>query len=510
MLEKNTGPFPARNSDWVLLLTAMSIAVFASSYTPLNTDLGWTLGFGRDVVSAGEIPRVNGHSFLEPTHPMLMHEWASSVALYRVHAALGALGLIALKWLLTCAIVFVIWWTIRRLSTQPIVLLLLSLVLGHLLRPAVLLVRAQLFSWLLLALVVAAVSTGRRRALWACVPLLALWANLHGAFFAGVAVLAAGCAALFLEQAAGWTRKQVAPAELAAIPVVGGLATLLNPYGAQLLTHTWAHSTDEVRRLNREWLPLWPPSSLADWQLAWLVGLGAFLVLALLLLPFRRLRLWTLVVLAIATSLSANRHLRMAPILLAPAAAVMLDRAFAWLRWDARLGRLDRFVPVIGGVSAAVFLIPLLLSLPEPLRFVDYQGVNPGKALWVMRENDLHGKVWNDFNWGGHLLFVAPESQVAVDGRNVAAYSASAVETAILFENDSDPLRALQQSGAELALLRADSRALPALTSVYQPLFCADGACLLSSLPEHHERARRGFQLPPPYVTVSDFFQEHR
>ena len=54
-------------------------------------------------------------------------------------------------------------------------------------------VRPQLFSYLffLLTLVVIhAADSGRTRALWLMTPIVALWANFHGAFLAGLGLLA--------------------------------------------------------------------------------------------------------------------------------------------------------------------------------------------------------------------------------------------------------------------------------------------------------------------------------
>src|SRR5438874_1176872 len=74
------------------------------------------------------------------------------------------------------------------------------------------------------------------RALWLAPPLFALWANAHGGFPAGLAVLALylGCralAALWSAGRAGWREAGRYGLVLAAC----GLATLANPYGPRLL-----------------------------------------------------------------------------------------------------------------------------------------------------------------------------------------------------------------------------------------------------------------------------------
>jgi hypothetical protein len=73
-------------------------------------------------------------------------------------------------------------------------------------------------------------SYGRRAPLWLAVPMLALWANLHGGYFVGVAamgVYTAVCGAQDLAEGRGMRRA----VRLATLTSAAALATLLNPYG---------------------------------------------------------------------------------------------------------------------------------------------------------------------------------------------------------------------------------------------------------------------------------------
>jgi hypothetical protein len=81
----------------------------------------------------------------------------------------------------------------------------------------------------------------RGRLVWLLVPLTALWANLHGGFVAWLATLGLLAALSGAERDWGGARRY------GALGALCGLASLLNPYGWQLLLHI-------ARYLNSSWI----------------------------------------------------------------------------------------------------------------------------------------------------------------------------------------------------------------------------------------------------------------
>ena len=73
-------------------------------------------------------------------------------------------------------------------------------------------------------------SYGRRARLWLAVPMLALWANLHGGFFVGILALGLYTAVRGAQDLAQGNGMR-ATVRLAAVTSAAALAALLNPYG---------------------------------------------------------------------------------------------------------------------------------------------------------------------------------------------------------------------------------------------------------------------------------------
>jgi hypothetical protein len=128
--------------------------------------------------------------------------------------------------------------------------------------------RPQMFTFCLLGALLALLARDNYRRgarLWLVVPLMALWANLHGGFFIGIATLALYCAVAALGDlaaGAGWRRG----ATLSLLTVAAAAATLINPYGVGM----WEAVADALRNpytrnVVNDWQPLlW--SMRAQWH----------------------------------------------------------------------------------------------------------------------------------------------------------------------------------------------------------------------------------------------------
>jgi hypothetical protein len=119
--------------------------------------------------------------------------------------------------------------------------------------------RPQMFSYFFLALLLLLLTLARQRRGWLLwpVPLLfVLWANLHGSFLLGLAILFLEVLASVLRR--GFGRLSVSDpipvAPMVATFVASGLATLVNPFGIGVYSSALGITfNQEVRRLIQEW-----------------------------------------------------------------------------------------------------------------------------------------------------------------------------------------------------------------------------------------------------------------
>ncbi len=285
---------------------------------------------------------------------------------------------------------------------------------------------------------------------------------------------------------------------------------MATPFGWRTVTVALEHLDSGARLLDREWMPLWHVHQLVPVERHGLAALAVVTLLAVFLLPRRQLRYWALLIGADLMALSASRHLRLAPILLAPVLAISLDRALARLR-SVRWDRLERLGSLTAGLAAACFLGLFALRAPDALHFIDYPTPSPADAIAVMHLDHLYGNVWNDFDWGGLMLWAVPEAKVAADGRHLSAYSPKVLRANINLGNDGrDPVAVLRHYGANMVLLPRTDPTLPRLRQVYSPLYCDRDACLLSDIPAQIVQARAGLEVPLVRLKPSDLFESRK
>lgn len=407
------------DAAWKISLIALvgSFILFLFSITYADVDLWGHLRFGLDNLESGEIAQVDRYSYMSDGQRWVNHEWLSEVLLALAWRMGGTPGLVILKMLLGLGTLGLVILFFKRcgmgVGSGSILLLAGSLLLA----PDMATVRPQVFTILcfagLLFLVVEAESGAYRR-LWWAVPLLLVWANLHGGVLAGATVLSVWAVVhVFLNRAA-W--KQVA------VPVALSLAGLLvNPYGAALpvfLLRTATVPRPEIW----EWNPL---------ELYRPIGILYVLVVVAAILGFvstGRKRSIPLVVLfaGIATGpLLARRHLSLFSIgalMIAgqPIAARLagfwgnrsrLPKLPVWLAGVPALGALA----LLAGAAGRVPRIPIPTNIP----------LRPFQAVSLLQSvPDLKGNLATEFSWGEYVLWhLGPRVKVSIDGRRETLYS---------------------------------------------------------------------------------------
>ena len=186
-----------------------------------------------------------------------------------VYNAAGVAGLKLWKFACTAAALLFVADTEALTGAPPAIqlVILFAAACGFVLQA---LFRPQMFSLVLLGALLALLARDNYRRgarLWLAVPLMALWANLHGGFFIGIAALALYCAVAALGDlaaGAGWR----CGAQLSLLTVAAVAATLVNPYGVGMW-ETVAHALRDpyTRNVVNDWQPFWW-AMLAQWHSA--------------------------------------------------------------------------------------------------------------------------------------------------------------------------------------------------------------------------------------------------
>lgn len=464
----------ARPSALALLLVILIVNFALQPLT--EPDFGWHLRTGLDVLRRGmPLPSVDPYSHTMPDWPWVEHAWLTDVLIAKIYSSFGALGVIVLFGAITISA----WLFGAAVSSAGVLSRLLACVLSLWVALPFLGARTQLVTLLGLALLSWMLKRwheGSGWVQWWIPPLFLLWANLHGGFLAGFLYLLLVVATTTIvgwlsdqrivnmgplhEPVFGW--KEVK--RLALLTAVSAGLTLVNPYGWRL----YEEIVDSLsNRFMLETLHEWQPLSMAGLAgrsyALYLAGLGITMALW-----YRRIQPVRWVVGAVFLALSF-RHMRNIPFFLIvslPFCAEVLSEA--WERFRRRWPS-DEAATQRGCLAATVVLALMLWWLgPEHLHRIALSGTSPAEYFketsypieavqWIQANQDQAGqRLYNDYGYGGFLLWWLPDTKIFIDGRMPAWRSG---ERAILRDymtlTGPDPdLRILTKYSVDWALVR--------------------------------------------------------
>jgi len=245
---------------WVVPIVVGGLVSFAPQI--LNDgDTFWHVAAGRWILDHSAVPTTDPFSFTFAGRPWVAHEWLSEVLIALAFRAAGWAGVMLLTGLVTMALAAIMGrWLVRWLS---LLTALVAMVLGLAAIGPSLVARPHFFALPILALwtveLLSARAEDRAPSLW-LVPLMALWANLHGSFAIGF--LIAG--AFALETALDFRRWRPGLLGGWAAVLIGALiATLATPNGVEGLAFP-------LQLLNMKSLPAfideWRAPNFMNWE----------------------------------------------------------------------------------------------------------------------------------------------------------------------------------------------------------------------------------------------------
>jgi len=381
----------------------------ASVAFPLgDNDVFWHLATARETIAHGLV-RTDLFSWTVAGQPVSTDQWLGQLLWYGAYLLSGWSGILALR---TAAVALlagtIVWSALRERPRGPLIAVVAALpALG--LSRMISVERPELFGFLCFATLVPLLRSARAgstRALVALPILIAAWADLHGSFALGVALVVAVCAEGALRDAPSRRRGYALTAILAT------LATLLTPAGPGV----W--SAPGFHLLN-------PPRLIQEWAVPDVTTLPGLVFAAAIVLTFAtaalapsRDRAAAVVLLPVLLlSLIAVRQTPFFAIAAAPFLARHGPDALVTLRRAASRRATASVAPPPGpriDLVAAILGLAILGAAVAAGPKVPDLGRYPVAALPLLAPGP---GLLNDYDWGGFLIWSAPRTPVFVDGR---------------------------------------------------------------------------------------------
>lgn len=417
------------------LLTA--VLLVQASYRIRDPDIWLYLRSGEILLTEGRILTADEFSYTFPGRRWVNHSWLSQGALAAFYLPLGIGGLFLARYLLLAGAFLLVFSAAgSKAGGAAAAVLTAAAMLAAADR---FVVRPELFTFLFLAFTVFLLEKERdsgKAPLFLIPPLFLIWANLHGGFVLGLAVLIIYCAGETVMAKLGFPRPGSKTFAGEARPITGkrrrnlllatlaaGAVAFVNPNGPA--AYYYSSHIDQLRPYIYAWQPfpwgMWPHWSLPQFSFILLFALAV----VFFALDWKRANLSQLAVLAVF-GLAAARATRntipfafLVPTLIASrlpgvlgskllegrparvfaaaflAAGLAIAGARAYIERDP--GRSD--IHAVPGFGISPFSYPL-----ETAEFI--------------AENRIEGRLFNSFGIGNYLTWrLWPEKRNYVDGR---------------------------------------------------------------------------------------------
>ena len=358
-------------------------------------DTWWHLRLGDWIIVHCAVPHIDVFSFTRAGAPWQADEWLSEVVMSTAYSIADWRGLIAVFAIAAAATVwFVARSAGRALAGAPLAVLLavsVSLMAPSLLARPHLLALPALAAWT--AALACARDEERAPSLY-LLPLMTLWANLHGSFAFGIALI--GPFALEALLGSPPRRRLEVVRDWGVFGLGSICAALVNPYGVEgLLFPVKLILMPSLVNIG-EWQPQ-DFSRMGPLEIALLSLLGVAL-LRPVRVPIVRL---ILLLVLVHLGLSQVRHQMLlsivGPVLLAKPLALALPRAVA-----TEAGRRRLPWTLAGAFAVAVLAVTVRLATPLVRTDGPY---SPMAALRAVPEDVRRRRVLNDYAFGGYLIW---------------------------------------------------------------------------------------------------------
>jgi hypothetical protein len=390
-----------------------------------DPDIWWHMRTGEWILQHHAIPHIDPFSGPYAGKPWPAYSWLFELLVFKLFQRFDLVGIVGYSAGMVLAITIALRHLIQRLQSDFSLVILITFTtcasVAHLYTP-----RPWMFTILFFILEVdilmQARRTGRTRELLWLPVIFALWSNIHIQFIDGLLVLGL---ALVEAVATRWgigekTRLRV-PAMAAAL--AGSiLATFANPFGWHIyrVAYDLAAQPGVLDKINE--LKSIPFRDFTDFLVLFLA-----LASAAALAWSRRFRFFEIGLLVFAAVVSF-RSQRDVWVMATAAAAILASTIISKRKTTLRL---PPFASTVAAFIAAVAVLAgfRMMHVNDALLEPQVAKTYPVAAVDAIRAHGYSGPIYNDFNWGGYLIW-ALRQPVSIDGR-AAFYGDQAIDRSV-------------------------------------------------------------------------------
>jgi hypothetical protein len=470
-IAENASPMRGLLPLWVGVFI-YALFLLAGNRLLIDPDTMWQITVGQWILEHRAVPETDVYSFTMRGQPWISTQWLAQVAYAKVYAVAGWSGPVVLAAAAIAATFALLTkFLIRRLSESTTLVFIaaaLALTVPHLLARPHVLALPVMVAWV--GGLIAAADRRGAPSFW-LLPLMALWANLHGGFVFGLVLIA--LIALDAVSNADLKLRKALALRWAAFAEAALMLSCCTPYGwNSLLASQKILALGGALPLIMEWRPA-DFGSVGAFEVCLLAGIGLALFRGVKLPPLRIVLLLGLLHMALAQGRATEILALLAPLILAAPLASQIGGAET---------SNSNAAPPLRGVlfaSVAIVLVAATFAYASVHRFEPHTRGSPVAAVTALKKLNLD-RVFNDYDFGGYLI--ANGVATFIDGRTELYGEKFFVDhnAASGLMEPENLFRLLREYNIEATLMRTQSAATKLLDHIdgWQKVYADDIATI--------------------------------
>ncbi|MFZ4632206.1 MAG: hypothetical protein ACOYL8_03325 [Patescibacteria group bacterium] len=408
-----------------------------NSYSYLDPDLGWHLKVGEEISRSFSVPSQNFYNYTF-TGNWVDHEWLANLLTFKIYNTFGYLALnVFFALIIVLAAILLNILSRKYFKNIPDWIIAFFQIFGLIACLPHFGIRIQEFSFIffIIELWILESFINRRsgRALLCLLPLFYLWVNMHGSFLFGLGILIIFLFIKCIEKLVSLSELKKYLVEkdifgkrefsLVLLVILGSLGvTLLTPYGLELYSFLGGYSNTYYLKAIQEWLPqyFFPFDYL---QLLYLCFSSFIVVIFFYNLKNckeNKINIWHLSLYFLLFIL-AFKSRRNFPLMFVASFLLLSQSFFTSLELDKIKSlnlrkELKYFLLIVMFLTALSNLLSYK-SFSDP--FKSFCSTYPCKAVNYLKQAGQYSNsnIFNEYNWGGYLIWAYPEKKLFIDGR---------------------------------------------------------------------------------------------
>lgn len=406
-----------KNIDYFLLLFIFTVFCASLLQGMIDPDFFWHIRGGMDILENGKIVLKDSWNYIYEGKEWVNQQWLIEVVFATIYKFFGINGVFYFKAFSSSLIALFLFLALKR-EKREYAFISVSIIIAVIGR--YFLMRTQLFSFLFLSILLFLLEKiDLKKRVFPLIALFVLWVNIH-AFF-GIGLLVLGCFVVSKELSQIFKEKSIAilfKKDNLLLDVqlfLSFLATFLNPFGIKVYLTSHSLFSQRQEMIISEWLSVFKYPLVSN--LIFFIFFGILVFISILFIEKIKLYEVAISLPLIMFGLYSVRILPLSVIASSILFHSLMTQLFDYLKIK------DEAFKKLSPLFISLLLIFSLSSLsfrvlnPVYVKDTKYREDYPVGAIAFMKENNLKGKIFNEFDWGGYIVFCSKEFKTAIDGR---------------------------------------------------------------------------------------------